>query len=66
MKKTLEIRRNLKQREHMTNLVQELKSDLKETERLIERYEKTLKKLEYDLLLWDEFTKNINNKKLKK
>ena len=50
----------------MTNLVQELKSDLKETERLIERYEKTLKKLEYDLLLWDEFTKNINNKKLKK
>ena len=60
MKKTLEIRRNLKQREHMTNLVQELKSDLKETEKLIERYEKTLEKLESDLLIWDEFTKNIN------
>lgn len=57
MKKTLEIRRNLKQREHMTNLVHDLKKDLKETERLIERYQKTVEKLNYDLLIWDEFIK---------
>jgi hypothetical protein len=57
MKKTLEIRRNLKQREHMENLIHDLKKDLKETERLILRYEKTVEKLNYDLLLWDEFSK---------
>lgn len=57
MKKTLEIRRNLKQREHTRNLVHDLKKDLKETERLILRYEKTVEKLNSDLLLWDEFSK---------
>ena len=61
MKKSLEIRRNLKQREHMANLVSDLKKDLKETERLIERYEKTLEKLDYDLLLWDDFMKENKN-----
>jgi len=59
MKKTVEIRRNLKQRQHLVNLVSDLKKDLKETERIIERYEKTVEKLNYDLLLWDEFYNNL-------
>jgi len=37
MKKTVEIRRNLKQRQHLVDLVSDLKKDLKETERIIER-----------------------------
>jgi hypothetical protein len=43
-----EIRRNLKQREHMENLVHDLKKELKETERLILKYEKIIEKLNYD------------------
>ena len=57
MKKTFEIRRNLKQREHMENLVYDLKKDLEETKKLIERYQKTLYKLNYNLLIWDKFCK---------
>jgi hypothetical protein len=40
-----EIRRILKQREHMENLVHDLKKELKETERLILKYEKIIKNL---------------------
>ena len=61
MKKTLEIRRNLKYREHIKELVRNLKNDLKETEILILRYEKTVKKLNYDLFIWDEFSKEIKS-----
>jgi len=64
MKKTVEIRRNLKQRQHLVNLVSDLKKDLKETERIIERYEKTVEKLNYDLLLWDEFYNNLFNQQI--
>ncbi|HAT80618.1 MAG TPA: hypothetical protein DCS17_04235 [Flavobacterium sp.] len=64
MKKTVEIRRNLKQRQHLVDLVSDLKKDLKETERIIERYEKTVEKLNYDLLLWDEFYNNLFNQQI--
>jgi len=64
MKKTVEIRRNLKQRQHLVNLVSDLKKDLKETERIIDRYEKTVEKLNYDLLLWDEFYNNLFNQQI--
>jgi hypothetical protein len=43
-----EIIRNLKRREHMENLVHDLKKELKETERLILKYEKIIEKLNYD------------------
>jgi hypothetical protein len=61
MKKTLEIRRNLKQREHIDNLVHDLKKELKESERVILRYQKTLEKLNHDLILWDEFYKETKS-----
>jgi len=64
MKKTVEIRRNLKQRQHLVDLVSDLKKDLKETERIIDRYEKTVEKLNYDLLLWDEFYNNLFNQQI--
>jgi hypothetical protein len=57
MKLTPEIRRKLKQRQHMQNLVHDLEKDLEETKRLIEKYNRTLKLVNFELQEWDKFSK---------
>ena len=56
MKLTLAIINKLKQRKHMKELVSELKRDLQETQRIIDRYEQTIKILDFELHNWDKFS----------
>lgn len=56
MKLTLAIRNRLKQREHMKKLVIELEKDIQEAIRIKERYEKTIKTLDFELSPWDKFS----------
>lgn len=58
MKQTLAIRQRLKQRKHMIQLVDDIEKDIEESKRIVERYKKTIKELNFELLQWDQFTKN--------
>jgi predicted transcriptional regulator len=54
IKMSLAIRNRIKQRNHMKNLVEELKKDVLEANRIIDRYEKTIKILDFELNDYDE------------
>lgn len=56
MKLTLEIRNRLKQRKHMEELVRELERDIEEAIRIKTRYEQTIKRLNFELTKWDNFS----------
>jgi transposase len=60
IKMSLAIRNRLKQRKHMKELVEELKRDVSETNRIIERYENTIKLLNFELQDYDN--KNLKHK----
>ena len=64
MKLNLAIRNRLKQRKHMKQLVNELKTDLEEAKRIIDRYEKTIKTLNFELLEWDKFNLKDEQRKI--
>ena len=64
MKLTLEIRRKLEEREHVEKLVHDLENNLEETKRLIEKYNRTLKLVNFELQEWDKFSNE--NKKSKR
>lgn len=53
IKLSLAIRNKLKQRKHMKELVEELKRDVGEANRIIERYENTIKVLNFELQEYD-------------
>jgi hypothetical protein len=55
MKQTLAIRNKITQRKHIKEIVYVLKNDLKEAQRLIDIYEKTIKTLDFELHDWDNF-----------
>jgi hypothetical protein len=61
MKLTPEIRRKLEEREHVEKLVHDLEKKLEETKRLIEKYNRTLKLVNFELGEWDKFS-NENKK----
>lgn len=54
IKMSLAIRNRIKHRNHMKNLVEELKKDVLEANRIIDRYEKTIKILDFELKDYDE------------
>ena len=54
IKMSLAIRNRVKQRNHMKNLVEELKKDVLEANIIINRYEKTIKILDLELKDYDE------------
>jgi transposase len=60
IKMSLAIRNRLKQRKHMKELVEELKRDVSETNRIIERYENTIKLLNFELQDYDN--QNLKHK----
>jgi hypothetical protein len=62
MKLTPEIRRKLEEREHVEKLVHDLEKDLEVTKRLIEKHNRTLKLVNFELGEWDKFS-NENKKK---
>jgi hypothetical protein len=62
MKLTPEIRRKLEEREHVEKLVHDLEKNLEDTKRLIEKYNRTLKLVNFELGEWDKFS-NENKKK---
>jgi hypothetical protein len=61
MKLTPEIRRKLEEREHVEKLVHDLENNLEETKRLIEKHNRTLKLVNFQLGEWDKFS-NENKK----
>jgi hypothetical protein len=56
MKLTPEIRRKLEEREHVEKLVHDLENNLEETKRLIEKYNRTLKLVNFELGEWNKFS----------
>lgn len=60
IKMSLAIRNRLKQRKHMKELVKELKRDVSEANRIIERYENTINFLNFELQDYDN--QNLKHK----
>ena len=65
MKLTPEIRRKLEEREHVEKLVHDLENNLEETKRLIEKHNRTLKTVNFELGEWDKFSNENKNSNAK-
>jgi hypothetical protein len=55
MKKTLEIRRAIKRRNYVKEEINDIKSAIERLQKIADNFDKELKTLNYELMIWDDF-----------
>ena len=55
MKKTLEIRRAIKRRTYVKEEIIDIKSAIERLQKIADNFDKELKTLNYELMIWDDF-----------
>lgn len=55
MKKTLEIRRAIKRRTYVKEEINDIKSSIERLQKIVDNFDKELKTLNYELMIWDDF-----------